>query len=394
MTNDTASAQSDADVYDGVRALVPRERMCESARKLRDIYTITPGAPFLKREFGFFTLDAWNRQGLPENADLADVFDFDPPGDHGLGQLGWCEAAFVPPFEVKVLQDLGDHEIEQDSVGRHVRYFKNRRSGFMPEYLEHPVKDWRTWNEGVRWRLDPSSPQRYADIETRMAAARSAAARGMMIVQHVIGAYMYLRSLIGPMNALHMFCEMPDLIHDCMNAWFVLADAVIARHQEYVTIDEVYFGEDICYKGGPLISPDMMREFLLPYYRQLITNLNARQIDKSRHLYVHIDTDGFADPVIPLYREIGMDVMSPFEVAAGCDVVRTGRRYPDLIITGGIDKRVLATSKRDIDRHLEAILPVMRARGGYIPTCDHGVPEEVSLKNYLHYRKRCAELGG
>jgi hypothetical protein len=43
---------------------------------------------------------------------------------------------------------------------------------------------------------------------------------------------------------------------------------------------------------------------------------------------------------------------------------------------------------------VEYILPAMRARGGYIPTCDHGVPEEVSYENYLYYRKRCVELGG
>lgn len=32
-------------------------------------------------------------------------------------------------------------------------------------------------------------------------------------------------------------------------------------------------------------------------------------------------------------------------------------------------------------------------KGGYIPTCDHGVPEEVSFENYLHYRKRMLEYG-
>jgi uroporphyrinogen decarboxylase len=61
---------------------------------------------------------------------------------------------------------------------------------------------------------------------------------------------------------------------------------------------------------------------------------------------------------------------------------------------GGIDKRILAKGKAAIDAHVEAILPTMRARGGYIPTCDHGVPEEVPYKDYLHYRKRCVELGG
>jgi hypothetical protein len=43
---------------------------------------------------------------------------------------------------------------------------------------------------------------------------------------------------------------------------------------------------------------------------------------------------------------------------------------------------------------LERIIPFMREKGGYIPTCDHGVPSEVSYSNYLHYRRRCIELGG
>ncbi len=379
---------------DGVHGMVARERMCPAARRLRDAYAITPGAPLVRREFGYFCLERWLEEGLPPNADFNEFFDYDSPGNHMLGQLGWCEAAFVPPFEVKILEERGDHEIEQDHAGRHVLYFKGRRHGFMPEYVDHPVKDWRTWEENVRWRLDPAAPQRYASIECLMTDARAAAAEGRMIVQNLIGGYMYLRSLIGPAELLYMFCEAPDLIHACMQAWFELADAVIARHQQYVTLDEVFLAEDICYRHGALISPDMMREFLLPYYAQLIRNIRARQIDPARHLYIQIDTDGFADPVIPLYREIGMDMMSPFEVAAGCDVLRIARKYPDLVIAGGMDKRVLAEGKGAIDRMVERIITPMRARGGYIPTCDHGVPEEVSLENYMHYRRRCVELGG
>ena len=83
--------------------------------------------------------------------------------------------------------------------------------------------------------------------------------------------------------------------------------------------------------------------------------------------------------------------MSPFEVAAGCDVVEIGKQHPDLLLSGGIDKRILAAGKDAIDHELERILPVMYRRGGYIPTCDHGVPEEVSFENYLHYRKRLRE---
>jgi hypothetical protein len=57
-----------------------------------------------------------------------------------------------------------------------------------------------------------------------------------------------------------------------------------------------------------------------------------------------------------------------------------------------VDKRVLAQGKDAIDRMVDRIFPAMQRRGGYLPTCDHGVPEEVSLENYLHYRKRCREF--
>ena len=385
-------------VTDGVHAMVPREKMSPGARKLRDSYECKPGASLYHREFYIWSeaLERWKtEEGMPADVPLERLFGYDPPGSHSLGQVGWCEAAFSPAFETAVLEDRGETELIRDYAGRHLLVFKGRRHGFMPDYVDHPVKDLRTWVEDVKWRLNPASPERFADLEARMASARAAAGEGHMIVQNVIGGYMYLRSLIGPETLLYAFYDEPDLVHDCMRTWFELADAVLARHQQAVTIDELFFGEDICYNHGSLISPEMMRTFILPYYQQLIANLKGRQIDRGRHLYVQIDTDGYADPVISIYREsIGMDVMSPFEVASGCDVLATRERYPDLVITGGIDKRVLAQTPRDIDRMVERILPAMRARGGYIPTCDHGVPSEVSYANYLHYRRRCIELGG
>ncbi len=378
----------------GVHTLVPRDKMTSSARKLRDTYARVPGAPLFRREFGFYCLDRWKEQGMPQDVPPAELFDYDPPGNHALGRLGWCEAAFAPCFEEKILEDRGEHEVVQDYAGRAVLCFKGRRSGFMPEYLDHPVKDRPTWERDVKWRLDPASDDRYADLDSRMEAARARAAEGLMITQNLIGGYMYLRSLIGPVDLLYKFHDDPELIHDCMRAWFELADAVIARHQQHVTLDEIFFAEDICFNTGSLISPDMMHEFLLPYYRELIARVRDRQIDRDRHLYIQIDTDGNAVRVIPIYREIGMDAMSPFEVASGCDVVAIGRRHPDLAIFGGIDKRILAQTTEAIDREVERILPAMRERGGYIPTCDHGVPEEVPYENYLHYRRRCVELGG
>ena len=360
---------------DGIYGMLPREQMCEGAKKYWDFYNMVPGAGFYQREFGYYSLDKWRREeGLAQDADIGKLFGFDPQGVVDIFGLGWCEAGFSPVFETKILEDRGEYELEQDFAGRSVLYFKGRRNGFMPEYVDHPVKDVKTWEEKCLWRMDPDSPERQAEMDRYLPEAVAKARQGMFVCQRVVGGYMYLRSLIGPEQLLYMFYDDPELIHACMEQWLRLADSIIARHQQHISIDELFIGEDICYKQGPLISPDMMREFLLPYYQQLLTNMNRRRLDKNRKLHFQVDTDGFCDPVIDLYRSLGMTHMSPFEVASNCDVLRTAEKYPDLRISGGVDKRVLALGPKAIDEMIDRILPVMKARGGYTPTCDHGVP--------------------
>lgn len=364
-------------------------------RKMRDFYAHKKNAPIYQQEFGFYAMDRWKREGhITEGQDLSELFGFDEGGKVNVRDLGWVTAGFYPEFEEKTLESRGEYELVQDKAGRGLLVFKGRRTGFMPEYVTHPVKDMYTWEKDVKWRLDPTSPGRYEDFEARIASIVKDVQDGCVVCQQLVGGYMYLRSLIGPEALLYMFYDNPKLIHECMKTWFELADHVFAKTQSQITYDELFLGEDICYKGGPLISPDMIREFLFPYYRQLITNIKQRQIDKTRHLFFQLDTDGDCRPVIDLYRELGMDYMSPFEAASGCDVVEIRKQYPQLLMRGGIDKRILAKGKEAIDRELERIIPFMREQGGYIPTCDHGVPEEVSFENYMHYRRRMAELGG
>ncbi len=270
------------DCADGVHGMVPRERMTPSARLLRDTYARVPGVRLFRREFGFFCLERWKEQGMPEGVPSAELFHYDPAGNRGLGGLGWCEAAFLPVFEEKVLDVRGETELVQDHAGRHVLFFRGRRSGFMPEYVTHPVRDAKTWEEDVKWRLDPDAAGRFTNLDEQMSSVVAGADNGLMISQHVIGGYMYLRSLIGPEDLLYSFYDQPDLVHACMRVWLELAEAVTTRHQEYVTLDELFFAEDICYNHGSLISPDMMREFLLPYYQQFIDNVKARQLDPDR----------------------------------------------------------------------------------------------------------------
>lgn len=360
--------------------------------RMRATYDFLPVDHLHRAEFGIWpqTLERWRVEGLPEDWRETNLFQFDAQGHFGTGvDLGWCEPPFLPLFTEEVLQREAEYDVVRDIAGRHVKFFRDRRIGFMPEYVDHPVKDMDSWMPLAR-RLDPGDEARWHSLPNRVRAARAACdAVGGIFCQHVIGGYMYLRALIGPEELLYAFYDMPEVVHAAMDAWVELVDEAIRRVQEITPIDEVFIAEDICYNHGLLISPDLCKEFLFPRYHRVLENARSRQ---SEHVRFHLDTDGDCRPAIELYSELGLDRVSPMEVASGCDVVEIGERYPKLIMSGGIDKRVLADGPTAIDAFLERVIPAMVRRGGYYPTCDHDVPNEVSLDNYKHYRRRMCEL--
>ena len=384
----------------------------DHVERMRRMFEGGPVDRMVRRPMYYFTQtwERWNREGLPAEVakggqalggwpqTLEDIrkfekyFGFDP--DVWMAQptdLGVCEAPLVPRYEEKVLRLEGEHEIVQDFIGRVVRYPKGVRDGVMPTYLKHTVASRDEWERDVRPRLDPATPERWGNYAANVASNRERLARGEVLhIGSFIGGYMYLRSLVGPLELPVLFYDDPDLVHAMMRTWRDLVLACLKRVQADVgPYFRLYLAEDICYKSGPLISPDMIRRFLLPYYRDFFEELQAGQRDP---IHFEVDTDGNCLPVVDLYREVGMTAMSPWEVASGCDVVEAGRRWPDLHIRGGIDKRVLAEGPEAIDRTLRYIMPPMVKRGRYIPNCDHAVPQDVSLANYMYFRKRIQEM--
>jgi hypothetical protein len=59
----------------------------------------------------------------------------------------------------------------------------------------------------------------------------------------------------------------------------------------------------------------------------------------------------------------------------------------------GVDKRKMSRGGIEIDAELRRLAPVIWD-GGFIPGCDHGVPADVSWKNFVDYASGLAELTG
>ena len=82
------------------------------------------------------------------------------------------------------------------------------------------------------------------------------------------------------------------------------------------------------------------------------------------------------------------------EVAAGNDIVEYRRKFGNkMAFRGGVDKREMAKGGKYIENELRRLEPVI-LRGGYIPGCDHGVPSDVSWKDFVDYVRLLAKHTG
>jgi uroporphyrinogen decarboxylase len=343
----------------------------------------------MRKEFYIWeeTKERWRNEGW--NGDEA-CFLYDD--DKGLGwhdgiirQPSFVDSTMYPSFEEKIVEITGKYEYVRMDNGEIRMYPIGKREGVMPVFAKAAVTNREDWLKTFKPRFDPQTPERWINFENKLSEIEKHVNSGDALFSYNSRAgYEFLRGLLGPEGLLYAFYDEPDMIHDMMETWLKLSVETAVRVYDRLPFFRIFLNEDISFKTGPLISPKMFQEFLMPYYIEFIQAIQSR---RKGTLFVEVDTDGNPDVLLPLYIKCGATAWSPCEVAASCDPVDMARRYPELVILGGIDKRILAAGKDDIRRELDRIIPVMKERKGYVPTCDHGVPPDVSFENYLFYRE-------
>jgi uroporphyrinogen-III decarboxylase len=147
----------------------------------------------------------------------------------------------------------------------------------------------------------------------------------------------------------------------------------------HVKVDLVVMSEDMAYKTASMISPAMMREFMLPRYRRLCRFFKERGAD-----CVAMDSDGHNGQILDALYPEAIDGILPLEIAANNDPERYLRRHPGLYVEGGIDKRELRFTRERTRAEVVRRYRTAWALGGYVPTVDHGVPPDVPVRNFLY----------
>ncbi|HEY3379205.1 MAG TPA: uroporphyrinogen decarboxylase family protein, partial [Armatimonadota bacterium] len=292
--------------------------------------------------------------------------------------------AFIcPAYERVMLENDGRHTRSRNAWGGIEVNLAG--SELMPVTISGPVQDRASWHE-VKERLQPSTPGRFPHAWDAMCREAIASDEPVYTGDLPVGFFGALRELLGFETLACMFYDDPDLVHDMLDTLCDLWIAVYARVQDAVKLDYFFVWEDMCDKTGPLISPALFTEFLLPRYQRFTQSLRAKG---CKHIMV--DSDGDERPLVPLWLAGGVDIVFPWESQFGLDVSAVRRQYPTLGMVGGINKRALAAGRAAIDAEL-AKLPFMLEHGRFLPGLDHGVTNEVSWDDYRYFYDGLREM--
>ncbi len=340
----------------------------------------------------------WKKEGLP--VDLAKGEEFlrswclDHFGFEGMYSIFWgqprvpAEIGVCPAFPYKLIEETATWRIYQGADGVVVKQFQeNGEFMHSTQFLEYPVKSRRDWEKFREEHLDPDAPGRYPAADDWERMKKEWKNRPFALSIDGGSFYGLLRSWIGVETLSIWLYDDPGLVREMMEYLADFSVTVLERAVAEVDIDFAMFWEDMCYKTGPLLSPAMFRELMLPCYRKVTSFLEAHGVSLS-----WVDCDGNIDALLPLWLEGGVRGFYPLEAAAGMDAGRVRADYGEkVVLWGNVDKRVLARGKAAIDAEMARLAPVVRA-GGFIPLVDHQVPDDVPLDNYLHYLERRRQL--
>ncbi len=328
-------------------------------------------------------IERWHKEGLAEEVgeqDIRTYFGFDLKG-RGVA----VNLLFDPPFESEIIEETDEYIIRRESSGQVTQMYHEVSS--LPHAIGYPVETPEDW-PAVKERLRYSSSRFTSDWVEQ--AKRTQEADGLPLSFGGEGFYWMPRDLLGDERLCLWYYEQPEIVRDILATY---TDLLCALAEEIVTeiqVDTVHFGEDMAYRGGSMIGPNIFRAFMLPCYKRVFDIFRAQ----GTRLF-SIDTDGLVDGLIPLFLEVGVNVLGPMEVRAGNDLVALRRQYGrQMAFTGGLDKLVLPEGKQAIDRELESKIPAMLELGGYLPSLDHRVVIETPLAAFGYYVKRAWELMG
>jgi uroporphyrinogen decarboxylase len=190
-------------------------------------------------------------------------------------------------------------------------------------------------------------------------------------------------------ETIRLTVDEPQLVRDMMRVQGEFAALLTERILRKVEVDAVLFGEPISSSHGPLISPSMYEDLVLPSYEPVLDVVENFSV-KNIILRTYANSK-------PLFRSI---LNTRINCLWACECNNPSLDYRllrqeyggDLKLIGGIDTNVLRMDKRSIREEVESKVPPLLEQGGFVPLLDGRIREVVPYENYEYYRHLLEEI--
>ncbi len=321
--------------------------------------------------------EEWEEQGATKEELDMSAFTYRAPMIHHIG----VNTSFMLPPS-KIIEDNDQQTVSLDGLGRRMVLKKGYATIPLPE--NYPVTNMEDWLK-IKPFCEFTEERVAGDWLERAKAARDA---GYALQIGIPGGFDAPRQLFGEEAICYAAFDCPEVIHDILNTISDTALKIFERITSEIQIDILSVHEDMAGKSGPMFGPDLIREFIKPYYLKCWNYLRERGT-----VIFEQDSDGNMNPVIDVFLECGLNCMYPMEPGSGMDIVKIREKYGDkLAFYGGLDKYALRGTKEDILNELEYKVPPIVASGGCVFGLDHRIPNGVPLENYRYYLAKLQEI--
>jgi uroporphyrinogen decarboxylase len=322
------------------------------------------------------TIERWQREGMPKDANWVDFFDT----DH-LGHIG---ADNSPRYPAKVLEENDEYKLYTTSWGATLKSWKHITS--TPEFVDFTIKDRDTW-EAAKQRMTPSRDRVNWDyLKQNYPIWRE---KGYWVETGIWFGFDVAHSwAIGTERVLMALIEDPEWCMDIFNHYLdvdlALRDMIWDAGYRF---DCVNWPDDMGFKGKQFFSLNTYRNVLKPVHKRAVDWAHAKGCK------VRLHSCGNIMPLVPELIDIGIDCLNPLEVKAGMDPTGLKKTYgKKLAFHGGINA-VLWDDRPAIEAEMKRVLPVMKQGGGYIFASDHSIPSSVSLEDFRGIVDLAKKLG-
>ncbi len=202
---------------------------------------------------------------------------------------------------------------------------------------------------------------------------------GMAPIAYCSGVFEWATWLMGLETFMISLYDSPDLVRDVVDRVGSLIYLCFEHWCRYEAIPILWLGDDLGFKTAPLVSPDTIREYILPWHQRY-----AELAHKHGKLFM-LHCCGNVEAIMPdLAGRVRIDAKHSFE-----DVIEPVEQFYDkwhkhVAIIGGVDIDLLARmSEADVVRRTREILEHCAPGGGYASGSGNSVANYIPVDNYL-----------